>query len=285
MSAVATAVVGGAVVGGYISSRGQKQAAETAAGAQIQASNQAAELQREQFQMATELARPYVNAGTAALNQQLALLGISQPHQTLRDFSTNKAFGQVPSLTGQSTNLPQFNGALGIRGAPTIGNIPQAQGIQSTTALPTTFEPYTLPGPGQQTSSPYADIINSPEFQALQAQGEEAILQNAAATGGLRGGNTQAALAQFRPQLLSELINKRLTQLGQISSLGQAAAAGQASSGENYASNLGNLYGQIGAAQAGSALVPSAGQGALSAGIGAGTTLGATYLGKQWGGV
>ena len=36
-------------------------------------------------------------------------------------------------------------------------------------------------------------------FQALAGQGEEALLQRASATGGLRGGNIQGALAQFRP--------------------------------------------------------------------------------------
>jgi hypothetical protein len=41
-------------------------------------------------------------------------------------------------------------------------------------------------------------IEQGPEFAALAQQGETAILQNAAATGGLRGGNVQGALAQFR---------------------------------------------------------------------------------------
>ena len=48
------------------------------------------------------------------------------------------------------------------------------------------------------------NIESSPLFASLQQQGENAILQNASATGGLRGGNTQAALAQFRPQMLNQ---------------------------------------------------------------------------------
>ena len=50
-------------------------------------------------------------------------------------------------------------------------------------------------------------LEKSPQFTALVKNGEEAMLQNASATGGLRGGNTQAALAQFRPQMLSQLIS------------------------------------------------------------------------------
>src|SRR5688572_8139084 len=50
-------------------------------------------------------------------------------------------------------------------------------------------------------------IQGNPQFQALVSQGENSILQNASATGGLRGGNTQAALAQFSPAMLSAAIN------------------------------------------------------------------------------
>lgn len=98
------------------------------------------------------------------------------------------------------------------------------------------------------------ELANSPQMAALIGQGENALLQNASATGGLRGGNTQAALAQFRPQLLNELINQRFTQLGSLSQLGQASAAGQAAQGMNMATNIGNLLEQQGAARAGSAL-------------------------------
>jgi hypothetical protein len=54
----------------------------------------------------------------------------------------------------------------------------------------------------------------SPIFQALAGQGEEAILQNASATGGLRGGNVQGALAQFRPALLNQFLEQQYGRLG-----------------------------------------------------------------------
>ena len=98
------------------------------------------------------------------------------------------------------------------------------------------------------------ELANSPQMAALISQGENALLQNASATGGLRGGNTQAALAQFRPQLLNELINQRFTQLGGIAQLGQASATGQAAQGMGMATNIGNLLEQQGAARAGSAI-------------------------------
>jgi len=88
-------------------------------------------------------------------------------------------------------------------------------------------------------------------FQALAGQGEEALLQRASATGGLRGGNIQAALAQFRPQLLSSLLEQQYGRLGGMTSLGQNAAAGQAASGMGSATNIANLLSNQGQAIAG----------------------------------
>lgn len=90
-----------------------------------------------------------------------------------------------------------------------------------------------------------------PEFTSLIKQGETAILQNASATGGLRGGNVQSALAEFRPQLLAQTIERQFGKLGQITSLGQASAAGQAASAQQTGANVANLLQQAGAAQAG----------------------------------
>lgn len=94
-------------------------------------------------------------------------------------------------------------------------------------------------------------IENSSEFTSLTKQGEEGILQNASATGGLRGGNTQAALAQFRPQLLTQLINQQYTRLGGMTQIGQASAAGVGAQGMQNGRDNAELLGQIGAAQAG----------------------------------
>lgn len=97
-------------------------------------------------------------------------------------------------------------------------------------------------------------INNSQAMQTYMQQGENAILQNASATGGLRGGNTQSALSQFRPQLLNQLINQQYQNLGGLTSIGQNAAAGVGNAGMQSANNIGNLLQQSGAAQAGNAL-------------------------------
>jgi hypothetical protein len=80
-------------------------------------------------------------------------------------------------------------------------------------------------------------------FTAMMDEGQRSLLSNAAATGGLRGGNVQGALAQFAPMLLAQTINDQFTRLGGISGMGQNAAGSQS-----------QLIQQQGAAQAGGQL-------------------------------
>jgi hypothetical protein len=183
----------GAGLGGAI--EGRKSVGE-ASQVQQQAAQGGIDEQRRQFDAIQKLLQPYAEAGTGALTQQQALLGMGAP------------------------------------GA-------QQQAITA--------------------------LQGSPQFQALQQQGENAILQNASATGGLRGGNVQAALAQFRPALLSGLIEQQYNRLGGLTSLGQNAAAGVGNAGMSTGANVSNLLGAQGSAQAGGILGQ---QSALTSGIG-----------------
>lgn len=110
-----------------------------------------------------------------------------------------------------------------------------------------------LSGPGAQQAAIQA-LQSSPQFTAMLQQGESSILQNASATGGLRGGNIQAALAQFSPQLLAQTINQQYSNLGGLTALGQNAAAGTGNAGMQSANQISQLLQQQGAAQAGGAL-------------------------------
>jgi hypothetical protein len=110
-----------------------------------------------------------------------------------------------------------------------------------------------LRGPEEQATF-VAQQEQSPIFQALARQGEEAMLQQASATGGLRGGNLQGALAQFRPALLNQFLTQQYERLGGMTTLGQQSAAGVGSAGMTAAGNIADLLGQAGAAKAGAAL-------------------------------
>lgn len=147
----------------------------------------------------------------------------------------------------------------------------QRRQFDATTAL---FKPYVEAGNGALArqldlagnNGPEAQqaaidaIQGGAEYGTLVRQGEESILQNAAATGGLRGGNVQASLAKFRPEVLSSLINQQYQRLGGLTQLGQASAGGQAAAGGAFANNVSQLYGQRGDAIANAALVKGQGQ-------------------------
>lgn len=124
-----------------------------------------------------------------------------------------------------------------------------------------------LAGPAAQKQA-IAGLEGSPQFASMMQQGENAILQNASATGGLRGGNMQAALAQFRPQLLSQLIESQFSKLGTISGLGQASATGQAAAAQQTGANIGNALTQQGQAAAGAALAQGQAQAQMWGNIG-----------------
>jgi hypothetical protein len=110
-----------------------------------------------------------------------------------------------------------------------------------------------LGGPEAQRAAIQA-IESGELFQARARQGEEALLQAASATGGLRGGNIQGALAQFRPQMLQSEIDTQYARLGGLTTLGQQSAAGVGSAGLQTGTRIAGLEGQIGAARAGADL-------------------------------
>lgn len=124
-----------------------------------------------------------------------------------------------------------------------------------------------LNGAGNQQSAIDA-IQNSPFFQAQLNQGNNALLQQASATGGLRGGNIQSALGQFAPNLLNQMVQNQFSNLGNLSSYGANAAAGVGTAAQNTAQANSALYGNIGDAQANSALMRGANQAGLASSLG-----------------
>jgi hypothetical protein len=183
-----------------------------------------------------------------------ALSGIAAP--------TGAAAGGLLSGLGEYASAIKSAASLasGLSSAYYNGNAQQAasqQQQQSALAGQQQLQPYAqagtnalsaqqdlagLNGPEKQAAA-IATLKAGPEFTAAQDLGERSILANASATGGLRGGNTQAALAQFSPQLLAQIISQQYSRLGSLSQQGLSAAGG-----------VSNLMQQGGAAQAGGTL-------------------------------
>lgn len=106
----------------------------------------------------------------------------------------------------------------------------------------------------QQTA--IAALKASPLYTSLFRNGQDTILQNAAATGGLRGGNTQSALANFGSDLLSQVIQNQLGNLGGLVNTGLSAASGTNTAAMNTANQVSDLLGKQGGAQAMGAAAP-----------------------------
>jgi len=169
-------------------------------------------------------------------------------------------------LVGGMMQADAAGEAAGIQaGAAEAGIAEQRRQFDALQAL---LKPYTeagLPALQQQQAllglqGPEAEqaaierIRGGETFQALAQQGEEALLQRASATGGLRGGNIQGALAQFRPALLNQAIEQQYGRLGGMTTLGQRSAAGVGAAGMESGTNVANLLAQQGAARAGGEL-------------------------------
>ncbi len=249
---VAAAVIGSAVVGTVGSSLASSNAAKKASNAQTAAADASIAEQRRQFDKVQSLLNPWVSAGSPAVQQMMALTGIGIPAsagtqnwsgymQANPDVMNNWLYGNVDkSQFSSPEEYAQYH----------YGKFGQAEGRQAPATIGA-----TAGMSGQQAQQQaIAGLEGSPIFQALARQGEQAMLQNASATGGLRGGNAQGALAQFRPALLNQFIEQQFQRLGTISSAGQNAAAGVGNVAQSTGANIANLYGQQGAAQAGNYL-------------------------------
>lgn len=124
-----------------------------------------------------------------------------------------------------------------------------------------------------------AGLQASPQYMATMQAGSDAIMANASATGGLRGGNAQAALGQFGMQNLSNIIQQQYQNLGGLTSMGQNAAAGVGNAGMQTGTNISNLLMQNAATQGNAYLA----QGKAQAQVG--NTLagfGSMYLGGKF---
>lgn len=95
----------------------------------------------------------------------------------------------------------------------------------------------------------------SPLFQSLFDNGQEAILASASATGGIRGGNTQGALADFGRDTLNQVILDQLANYGGAIGIGSGATDAVSSFGARAVENQAGMRERGAAANAQSALV------------------------------
>lgn len=166
------------------------------------------------------------------------ITGANDQADAARDAAATQAAAAQQGAARQDAALAQFQQTMAPFVDAGLGALGAQQGLLG------------LNGAGAQQVA-IAGIQASPQYQALSQSGQDAILANASATGGLRGGNVQAALGQFQPALLSSLIDQQYSRLGGLTTLGQNSAAGVGAAQMNTGTNVANLLQQQGAATAG----------------------------------
>lgn len=95
-----------------------------------------------------------------------------------------------------------------------------------------------------------AGLRDGPLYASMYRNGEESLLQNAAATGGLRGGNTERGLADFGADTFAKVYQDAVGNYGNLAGLGLGATGSVSGFGQQHANNVTGLYGDIGTAQA-----------------------------------
>lgn len=178
--------------------------------------------------------------------------------------TTAQAGGQASSQAITSASQNSANainqganvaGLYGIQGGMTAANAQtQAmQYLQQADQLPSGLREQALKSLGQNygiqynadgtTSSTGGSITDramaSPLYQAAVQQGENSVLRNASATGGLRSGNASDNLAQVNQNALVSAYNDQLSGLQGLSSL-----PSNANTIAQYQAGIGNTLGQ-----------------------------------------
>lgn len=262
-------IMGGAsLLGGLFGASSASKAAKAQAKANQAATAEARrqfDAQMAEYQKTQRKLSPYIGAGTAALDEYMALMGMggTSGMQTPEpSASVGVSSGPLSAAQTQTVDVRFQPGDSGTG----------AKGAEQAAYEAANKQTVSPEAAAEAQRAAIARISGGAEMQALSKQGEEAIMASAAATGGLRGGNTASSLAQFRPQLLNSLINQRMERLAGISAMGQSSILGSATSypsGGNV-TDLMNEGGAIGAgAQMAQGQAWSALPNAISAGLGA----------------
>lgn len=96
----------------------------------------------------------------------------------------------------------------------------------------------------------FAGLTASPGQQFLQQRAQRNLVRNAAAIGGLGGGNVRSALVQQGVGFGQQETERQFGRLGQIAGQGQAAATNIGQFGQQTGANVANLLGTAGQARA-----------------------------------
>jgi len=240
MTWVATAVVGGAVVGVVGSS--------IAAGQQANASQAATDAQQKMYQQTAANEAPYVQSGNMATAQLNYLLGIGPDPNTVQQPINN--YGGYGNISGNKfTGMSAGQGMGG--GYATNGK--SQSGVNTS-----------MGGYGSLLTPFNASMMKQydPGYQFQMQQGQQGVLNGDASSAGALSGAAQKDLMGFNQGYANSAYNNAFNQyqtqqgniyqrLGGMAQLGQSAASNQATGASAFANGIGQSMTNTGNAQAG----------------------------------
>lgn len=251
----AGAVAGG--IGGLTSGAGaggNKKAIDAATQAQLLLGQQGIDEQRRQFDTTQSNFAPWLQSGQSALAEQNALLGIGTP-------SIPGKVDWAKYVQGNPDALANWNAVKGTQNDTFGGDIAKfGEYHYGADGSRRDLTPFTTGGFAGSDGGPEAQaaaieaLRGSPLYESLFRNGQDTLLNNASATGGLRGGNFQTGLANFGRDTLAQVIQQQLANLGGIAGNGQGAAGSLSGAGQSSTNNIIQLLGQQGQIQAGGIL-------------------------------
>jgi len=270
MSAVATAIVGGAVIGGYMTSQATKSAAQTQADAAARAQGQLL----ASGERAADVYNPYASKGVQALNMLNYGLGDTSIQ---RAGAVRAPVSNVPA--GYSLSPPDGLGGKYTTVMPSEGNqfvynntTGERMEVPVSVAAPTApSDQITVPSDIGFDRGYFTRKFNNQDLNANLAPGYEfrlkqgvgANLQANNVSGGAVGGNALKSLQDYAQNFASgeygTAFNQFQTQRGNIYSnlqnianMGLTATTGQANAMIGTGTNIANVTSAAGNAQAAS---------------------------------
>jgi hypothetical protein len=270
MSAVATAIVGGAVIGGYMTSQATKSAAQTQADAAARAQGQLL----ASGERAADVYNPYASKGVQALN----MLNYGFGDTSIQKAGAVRApVSNVPA--GYSLSPPDGLGGKYTTVMPSEGNqfvynntTGERMEVPVSVAAPTTpSDQITVPSDTGFDRGYFTRQFNNQDLNANLAPGYEfrlkqgvgANLQANNASGGAIGGNALRSLQDYAQNFASGEYGTAFNQfqaqrsniysnLQNIANMGLTATTGQANAMIGTGTNIANVTSAAGNAQAAS---------------------------------
>lgn len=258
----AVAIGGGLLGSAALSSNASKNAGKTVANA----TDQAAQLQNQQFEKLLQLQMPGYNRGEQAAGVYMQALGIP----SMTGGSTGASGGGMttgPNYARYMTDNPdlqqewqagRFGGGLSAEEAGKLHY--QQYGEAEGRAAP------VMQTPQQQITD---QVMQTPGYQTQLDQGLKSIDRAAPLTGGMYSGRRMKALNDYGQNTFGSYYNNWLNRVGGVAGQGQQVAQNVGQAGMQNAQNVGGLMVQGANARAqGSMNSANAWSGAIGTGLG-----------------